>query len=305
VIRSTALIYTVIDGLRGLRENFVTTVLSSLTVAFALAIFSIFIIVFINLNSFVEGMGDRTHIVAYVKDGALTAKKGATAEKGVAGVKASIEALPGVRSVEYISKKEAFNILKEEMQDNLTLLEGVSPDILPASFEIKLTADHITPKDIGLVVAALKKLRWVEDIQHGTEWAERFGAILGFMEAAAIFLGLFLGAATIFIISNTIRLAVYARRDEIEIMRYLGAPGIYIKTPFLIEGLAEGIIGGAVAMVALFFGDLVLGIYIPPDLVFILNNPFSPLLLFVLLILGGLVLGVVGSIFSLGRFLKV
>ncbi|VAV83731.1 Cell-division-associated, ABC-transporter-like signaling protein FtsX [hydrothermal vent metagenome] len=304
MIRGAALIYTVIDGLRGLKENFVTTILSSLTVAFALAIFSLFIIVFVNLNSFVEGMGDRTHIVAYVKDGALSTKKDSTG-KGAAKVKASIEALSGVSSVEYISKKEAFAILKGEMKDNLALLEGVSPDILPASFEIKLAADRITPKDIRLVVESLKGQPWVEDIQHGTEWAERFGAILGFMEAAAIFLGLFLGAATIFIISNTIRLAVYARRDEIEIMRYLGAPTIYIKTPFLIEGIAEGVIGGAVAMAALFLGDLVLGIYIPPDLVFILDNPFSPLLLFILLILGGLVLGVVGSIFSLGRFLKV
>ncbi len=304
MISTTAMIYTVIDGLRGLKENIVTTVLSSLTVAFALAIFSLFIIIFANLNSFVEGMGDRTHIVVYVKDGALSTKKGVDA-KAVEELQKTIAGLAGVVSVEYISKKDAFKILKTEMKDNLALLEGVSPDILPASFEIRLAADKITAKDIRLVVESLKDKPWVEDLQHGTEWAERFGAILGFMEAAAVFLGLFLGAATIFIISNTIRLAVYARRDEIEIMRYLGAPNIYIKTPFLIEGIAEGVIGGLIALVALFVGDLVLGIYIPKELVFILDNPFSSLLLFILLLLGGLILGVVGSIFSLGRFLKV
>jgi cell division transport system permease protein len=297
VIPTSALIYTTIDGFRALKANFVTTVLSSLTVACALAIFSLFIIVFANLNSFVEGMGDRTHVVAYIKDGTL--------DKGVAKVRASIEAMKGVSNVKYVSKRDAFLLLKEEMKGHEALLEGVSEDILPASFEIRLGASRVAPEDIQAVVESLQGKPWADDIAHGTEWAERFGAVLGFMEFAAILLGVFLGAATIFIISNTIRLAVYARRDEIEIMRYLGAPNLYIKTPFLIEGIAEGVMGGVFAMVALFLGDLVLGFYIPSELVFILNNPFSAVSLIILLILSGLVLGVVGSIFSLGKFLKV
>lgn len=297
MIRAAALIYTINDGLKGLKENLVTTVLSSLTVAFALAIFSLFIIVFANLNAFVQGMGDRTHIVAYVKDGTL--------DKGVEKVRTSLEAISGVTSVKYVSKKDAFAILSKEMKGHEALLQGVSGEILPASFEVKLSAERVTADDINLVLGAIKGRPWVEDIQHGTEWAERLGAILGFMEGAAIFLGLFLGAATIFIISNTIRLAVYARRDEIEIMRYLGAPNIYIKTPFLIEGVAEGVIGGVIAMAALFLGDMVLGAYIPLDLVFILDNPFSPVFLFVMLVFSGLVLGIVASILSLGKFLKV
>jgi len=299
-MRATGLIYTVKDGLRGLKENIVTTVLSSLTVAFALAIFSLFIIVFANLNTLVEGMGDRTHIVAYVKAGSPISNG-----NGVAKVRGSIEAISGVSSVKYVSSKDAFAILREDMKGHEALLEGVSADILPASFEIKLSSEHINSPDIKLVVDSLKGRPWVGDIQHGTEWAERFGRVLGFMEGAAIFLGFFLGAASIFIISNTIRLAVYARRDEIEIMRYLGAPNSYIKTPFLIEGVAEGVIGGVVAMLALFLGGLVLGIYIPEELAFILKNPFSTTLLFIMLVFGGLVLGVVGSILSLGRFLKV
>jgi cell division transport system permease protein len=285
------------DGLKSLKENFVTTVLSSLTVACALAIFSLFIIVFANLNSFVEGMGDRTHIVAYVKDGKL--------DKGVAKVRASILAMKGVSSVKYVSKKDAFKVLTSEMKGHEALLEGVSGDILPASFEIKLGASRVTPGDILAVVKSLGGNPWVDDIQHGTEWAERFGAVLGFMKIAAILLGLFLGGATIFIISNTIRLAVYSRRDEIEIMRYLGAPNMYIKMPFLIEGVAEGVIGGVFAMVALLLGNFVLSLYIPPELAFILSNPFSVVFLFIMLILSGLVLGVVGSSLSLGKFLKV
>ncbi len=295
--RGFGLIYAFSDAARSLRGNLATTVLSAFTVAFTLAIFGLFLTLFVNLNAAAGSWGDRTRIAVYIKDGAL--------KKGVDLLEAGIREIPGVRDVRYVSKKEALEILKKELGGNAGVLDGVEPGILPASFEISLDPGFINPSDIRSIVNRLGMFGWVDDVQYGSEWVEKFSAFLRFVEVSALFVGVFLVAATVFIISNTIRLTVYARREEIEIMRYLGAPDLFIKIPFFMEGVAEGVLGGVLALGILFAGRHMLGAYIPPYFGFLLDNPFSPGLLLLIFVASGLVLGGAGSLISMGRFLKV
>ncbi len=185
------------------------------------------------------------------------------------------------------------------------MLEGVEGNPLPASFEIQLEPEYRSPEGIEAVVDELGKLKWVDDLQYGGEWVEKFSAFVNFMELTALLIGLFLAAATLFIISNTVRLTVYARKDEIEVMRLVGASELYVKTPFFIEGMVAGFVGGVVAFVMLIAVRLLLSIYIPPYFGFVLDNPFSSLSLLIALIFAGIVIGGTGSLVSLGRFLKV
>jgi cell division transport system permease protein len=294
---SFSLLYTVTDAIRSIRANFTTAILSSLTVGFALAIFAVFLIVFINLNVVLDTWGDRTHIVVYIKEGA---ERG-----GVEPLKAKVAKIPGVKSVRYVSRDEALKLLREELKGQEGILEGIGSNPLPPSFEIKLKGTHRNPRGVKATVESLKKITWVEEVQYGAEWVEKFSGFLRFVELAALVVGVFLAAATLFIISNTIRLTVYARKEEIEVMRALGATDMFVKIPFFIEGMVQGLVGGILALGMLVLARYVLAMNIPPYLGFVVASPVSVPLLLSILVMAGIAIGVAGSLVSLGRFLKV
>lgn len=291
---SSNLLYIFTDALRSLRENSVTTALTAVTLGVSLSIFSIFIFVFVNLNSAINSWGDRTQIVAYIKDGSEAPEK----------IREAVLAIPGVTSVEYVSKERALEELKHELKGHEMVLEGVDTNPLPASVEIKAGGLYKNPGAVSTVVARLKQMGWVEDVQFNREWIEKVSGLLGFVELAAAFMGVFLAAATIFIISNTIRLAVYARKDEIEIMRLVGASDRFIKVPFFIEGVVQGLMGGLIALLITGAGRYLVVSSIPPYFNFIVQTPLPVPVIAAALIAAGVLMGVAGSLISMARFLK-
>ncbi|MFQ5735566.1 MAG: cell division protein FtsX, partial [Thermodesulfobacteriota bacterium] len=260
---ATDLLYMLSDAVRSLKANRSTTIFTAVTLGFSLAIFSLFLLVFINVNGALSTWGDRTQVAVYVKASAPAPKR----------LKKAVLAMEGVRSVVYISKKEAFEELRRGMKGHESILEGVDPATLPASLEIKLDGITSDPEKVDSLVAKLKALDWAEEVQYSREWAEKFSSFLRFLELGALFIGIFLAAATVFIISNTIRLAVYARKDEIEIMRLVGASDAYIKMPFFLEGVAQGVLGGVLAMGILALAMYVLKTNIPPYFGFAVQAP--------------------------------
>lgn len=291
------LVYILSDAFRSLRENLATTVLTSITVGFALAIFSLFFLVLSNLNGLIVEWGEKTHIIAYVKDGH-------SAGDGTA-LKKSIKGIPGVKGATYISRDAAFEELERELKDHASILKGVDKKALPASVEITVDEDHRSTESLSSMVEAIRKLAWVDEVTYSKEWADRFTSFVNFLELAALVIGAFLAVATLFIISNTIRLTVYARREEIEIMRLVGASDRFIKFPFFIEGVVQGIIGGVVALGFLAAGRALVGLKIPPYLDFALDFPTSVPVFLAFLVAAGMVLGVAGSFISMTRFLKI
>jgi cell division transport system permease protein len=155
------------------------------------------------------------------------------------------------------------------------------------------------------VARRLKELAWVDDIQYSGEWIEKFAGLIKFIELAALVIGVFLAAATVFIVSNTIRLAVYSRRDEIEIARLVGASASYIRIPFFIEGVLEGVFGGVLAFFMLWAGRFMVAGEIPRYVSFVVEPAFPAASIFAALLLAGVAMGAAGSIISMGRFLKV
>lgn len=286
--------YFVKDAFRSMRENLATSVLTSVTLGFSLAIFALFIIIFVNLHGVLGSLGDRTHIVAYIKGG----------EERAEAHRKELLRIPGVRDAEYISKDAALNELKRGLKGGEKILEGLDTNPLPSSFEIRLTEEYRDPEKILTVVNSLKALSWVDDIQYSQEWVRKFSAFLGFVELAAVVLGFFLAAATVFIITNTIRLTVYARRDEIEVMRLVGASAFFIKAPFFIEGVVQGAAGGFIALGVLMLFRVLISSRIPGFLSFIIDTPVQIPSLLGMLVITGIVMGVAGSLVSTGRFLK-
>ena len=292
-----SLYYTLGDAWRSAKANLFTAVLSSATVGFALAIFTMFLIALLNIDAALDKWGERTHIVVYLKDGSL---KG-----GVKSLKAATEAIAGVEAVKYVSSEKALELLKEDLEGHEGLLDGIGAGPLPASMEVTLDEAHRTPGGVKTVAGKLRAMVWADEVQFGTEWVEKLSALLSFIELAAVMVGSFLAAAVLFIISNTIRLAVYARGEEVEIMRYLGATNAFIKVPFFIEGVVQGLFGGLLALGVVSAGRYVLAMEVPPYMSFIVETSISNWTLLAVLLFSGAVMGAVGSMLSLGRFLKV
>jgi len=288
--------FFVSDALGAIRENLATTILTSLTLAFSLAICAFFFIVFMNLGSVFSSWGDNAYIIAYVKDPVRSHKRKV--------LKKQVVRINGVLGARYISKTDAMAELKKGLKGHAGILEGMDSTILPASFEIKLRKDYREPSRMLKVVKRIKSLPWVEEVQYSQEWARKFYGVFRFFELTAVVIGGVLAAAAIFVITNTIRLTVYARREEIEVLRLVGASDNFISMPFLIEGIIEGAAGGLFASAIVVAVLWLLRYNIPEYLAFVLQTPVPLYVMFLFTTVLGTLTGAIGSIISTGRFLK-
>lgn len=290
--------YILLGALRSARANPVTALLSSAAIGFSIAIFFLFFFVFVNLNALSRTWADRAHVIVYLKDSAPSDAA------SIAKFSQALGRVIGVRSSRYVSSEAAFSELKASLKGHEKVLEGFGAKRLPASFEISL--DPLTASDgRSAAMAALGRLDWVDEVSHNEELMAKLASLIRFIEFAALFTGVFLVGGTVFMVSNTIRLSVYARRDEIEILSLNGASGVYIKTPFLIEGIVQGMLGGALSLGALWaFRHFILS-QVPEFMRFAFALPMDALLLAAIFIASGVLLAVVGSLISLTRFLRL
>lgn len=270
------------------------------TIALSFLILGIFLVILLNAKGLMEEWGSRVQVTAYLKDSATPERVNRLQEK--------IRSFEEVRVVSYRSKEEALRALEERLQGRKGLLRGLPRNPLPASLEIHLRPGYQNSVGVHALVEKLRKTPEVEDLQFGSEWVERFSAFVVLFQVLGLGLGGLLLLATIFVISNTIRLNIFARREEIEIMRYVGATGLFIRAPFYIEGVLQGFLGAGLALAILFglFQLFLTRIYDP--LKHLLGN--FPLHFLngeqaAAVALAGVVLGLLGTQVSVGRYLRV
>ena len=290
--------YYVRRALVNIRQNVFVNVVTIGTIALALLIVSLFLLVFVNMESAADNWSERVQVTVYF-DREL-------APQEQAGFRARIQALGGVSRVTYVSRDEALKRFKGRLRGQEALLEGVLPEILPTSLEITLKRSSRDTLSVETFVGALKRIPGITEVQYGEEWVRRFNIFLNFMRLVGALLGAFLVVAVLFIVSNTIKLTIYARRDELEVMSLVGATRFFIKAPFLVEGIVKGGAGALIA-VTLLFGLYELFLYNADS--FLTFNPATSGLSFLppeyigALLLSGVLLGFVGSLTSLRRFI--
>lgn len=287
-------------ALTNIRQNIFVNVVTVGTITLALLIVSLFLLVFVNLENAAENWSERVQVTVYF-DHELT-------QQEQSALRSAITAIPGTSKIAYVSRDEALKRFKGRLRGQETLLEGVRSEVLPTSLEITLKQSHRETRGVESYVASLKRISGISEVQYGEEWVRRFNTFLNFMRLLGALLGGFLVVAVLFIVSNTIKLTIYARRDELEVMSLVGATRLFIKAPFLIEGVLQGGAGALLAMA------LLLGLYegfLHNAGSFLTFNPTTAGLAFLPIeyvggiILAGIVLGFVGSITSLKRFITV
>lgn len=288
--------YFIKEALYSLKRNGLMSFASVTTVALSLLILGLFLVMVLNLNNMASALESQVQISVYLQDG--------LSDFEMREVGTRITKLPGVVQVNFISKEEAMKRFKErlgEQQSLLNALGDVNP--LPNAFEVKVDRTD----RVKTVAQAVMQLKGVENAKYGQEVIEQLFALTKMVRIFGLVIIVFLALAALFIISNTIRITVFARRKEIGIMKYVGATDWFIRWPFLLEGMMLGFGGAMLAVLFLneTYGVLIHQVY--ESLAFLPLIPQYPFItnISVVLLVTGTVIGALGSTISLRRFMKV
>lgn len=291
-----SLSYFCAETFRSLRRNRFMAVASVLTVALSMFILGLFLCVVLNINHMAAYLESQVEMSVYLKDGLTTPQ--------VMTVGSRIKALPGLVKIQFTNKDQAMENFKVQLGDQKGLLDAVNGNPLPASYQITFTTPERL-KDAANIVTSYKE---VDGIQYGQDIIEQLYKVARIIRVGGMVIILFLAGAELFIISNTIRLTVFARRREIQIMKYVGATNGFIRWPFLLEGMVIGAIGSGMASLILWQGyELVVREMAEAGLVFLPLIPIWPFVLYLtgMLLIAGIAIGAIGSCISLRKYMKV
>ena len=292
--------YFILRALRNMRQWPFLCSASILTMAVALATVATFFLVVVNVEQLATRWTKEIQVVAYLQK--------PPAPQDLADLTRKLKKIPEVESVNYVSPATAMQRFKKHLGHDASLLEGLDPELLPASFELGLHSAYRNQQGIAAVIEQLENTLDVDDLRYGQKWLKRFNDFADMLRFISIILGGFLLLAALFIVSNTIKLTLYARRDELEIMALVGATMRFIKIPFMLEGAIQGLLGGLLSLIFLALSFVFIiskslnSFWLTPtdfDLLFLTVNQQ------IILVLAGIVLGVLGSLSSLRRFIRI
>ncbi|MEK9628980.1 MAG: permease-like cell division protein FtsX [Nitrospinota bacterium] len=235
---------TLLSGFRTTLSNILknkqTFFLSVATITISIAILGLFLMLFFNLNGFLSKWNRQVQLIVYLVDDITPADK--------ENLKELIKNAPQVDSFDEITREEAWEEFQSNMSDNLKPLLDLEFNPLPASYKIKFQETEDRLLYIRELAETLKNQKGVESIEYGEEWIRRFERFIVFSQIFLFAMGGLLCLGLTLIISNTIRLSIYSRQDEIELMLLIGATPRFVKIPFLLEGMLQGLAGSVLAL---------------------------------------------------------
>lgn len=289
-----ALSYFFAEAATSLWRSRLMNALSVGTIAVSLFVLGAFLTLASNLNEVVARWSRKVQVTFYLTDGLE-----APVRESLVG---RLQDDPAVESVEVISRDQALERFRSLFRDLQTLPDDLGENPFPASVEATLRPGRESPEEVKRLVGAFEKAPGVEEVQYDLLWIQRLATAIRLVRGVGALLGGILVLAGVFTISNVIRLTVYARQDELDIMRLVGATRAYVKGPFVVEGLIQGGLGGLISVGLLWaaFRVLAKDALAASDL---LGRAvvFLPLDVCVFIVAGGMAVGVVGSLLSLGR----
>ncbi|MBK5187926.1 MAG: ABC transporter permease [Gemmatimonadaceae bacterium] len=270
----------------GVRRSPLLSTLSVVTIAFSLFAFGLFGLLVLNVDRALRGVEEHVEIVAFLADGTLP--------ESISAAMGDISAMPEVALVEQVSPEQALARARAELPEFQDVFDA---SFLPPSIEVRLKEGHRDPATVKDVAQRIQSYPFVDDVRYGEDWVKKLYDIRNIAGAAGIALGLLFAAVAVIIIGTTIRMTVLARSREISIMRLVGATDGFVRRPFLIDGFLKGLVGGLLALLltwgasALISHNLIQTAFFDPGIA-------------ALGVIGGGVIGLLGSALSVGRHLR-
>ncbi len=252
------------------------------------------------LGLFFVGTANMQEVIrlAHAKVGLTAYLAGGTTSEERSRLRETIQSMPGVLAVDYVSNDEALQRFQRQLGGRSYLLEGVQGNPLPAALEVEVYDDFKTADRMSALAAAIGGGNGVDSVIYGEDWIGQLERWIYFFVAVDLFLGLVLGLSTLLVVGNTMKLALESRKDTIQVLRLVGATRFQIRLPYLFEGAILGLLASGLAWLCLYQTWQ----FAVARLAGVLFLGTSGVLLFFLL--GG-ALGATGSMISLHKYLKV
>lgn len=297
VMKISTVKYYIVDALKSLKRNRTVSMASVATVAATLFILGVFLLIVFNVNAGVEELGSKLQVKIYLKDDLTIADKSA--------IERALDNVQGVSEIKFEDKGDALEKVKKQFgEDSKSLVQGFEKkNPFPNAYVVSVEK----PEVVNSVVKAAEGLKGIEKIKDVREIVDKIIKITNTLKVVGLALFVILIGVSLFLIGNTIKLTLYSRKKEIGIMKFVGATDWFIRWPFIIEGMMLGISGAIIStgilyyayrLVFLKYTNALLGVnLISPH--FILSTTLWQFML------GGLVIGAVGSIMSIRKFLIV
>ena len=288
--------YLIGEGFRNIFTHGFMSFASVTIIIACLIVMGSFTLLDININQIIDDIGDQNQILAYVDEDM-------TAQEASAKLQTKLESLDNVASVEFVSRSEARESFMEKYDESL--MEGIDDEVFRHRFSIQLI-------DLSLMdetKAEIEDVDGIVKVNAPTEFADKFISVRNVISIVSLALIVILGFVSLFIMSNTIKLATYGRREEIAIMKMVGASNSFIRCPFIVEGLVLGVGGGGVAFLAQWglYAALEAKIVESLGISFVEIVPFAQVWPFVLItfLAVGILVGAVGGVIAIRNYLKV
>ncbi len=242
--------YYLREGLAGFRRAKLMSLLSVSSITAALFLLGTFLLVTLNFHLALKGLKEKFEIQAFIREDA------SEAQAVVAG--SVIRGMPGVKDAVFVSKEQALKNFREELGDRGGLLSAIETNPLPRSWRVSLHPEFRNPEAMAAVAERIQKIPGIEEVEYGRAWLGRLYRVGYLLVVIDISLLLIVSLAAVMVVFNTIQLTLYARRQEVEIMRLVGATDGFISRPFLLEGMAQGLLGSLLGGAGLYLGYRVL-----------------------------------------------
>jgi cell division transport system permease protein len=281
------------EALLSFRRAPLLSALSVTTIAFSLFTVGLFGLVAVNLRQALRGLQERVEIVAFTLRG--------TPSETIAVATQDIAAFPEVQDVGFVSEEEALQRARTELVEFRDAYRDLQVNPLPASIEVRLKDGYRDAVSVERVAQRLKGFGFIDDVRYGREWVQKLDYLRNITGLVGLVIGMAFAAVAVVIIGVTIRLTILQRAREISIMRLVGATNWFIRGPFLLEGALKGLLGGLLSLVLCYIGYI---LFRDKS-----GGTLSGLIFFrpehmVLIIIFGVLLGLGGSLVSVGRHLR-
>jgi len=282
------------EAVKNMRLNMLMSFTAITTTAVCVTILGAALLVSAHIQGIIRNVGQDVTISAFFPENA--------SQETIDGILSSVQGYSEVSESTYVSKEEALERWKETFSDQPDIASGIGSDVLPASIELQLN----DPRDSGAVAEKLRSEGFEEgDLNYPQRTIDNLNWYTGYMVWALRVATLLFLIASILLISNAIRLSIFARRKEIEVMKLVGASDTFVRTPFVLEGLVQGLLGASLAAVVVVWANSLFVDWAQSYLFSVSSESVNAFGLMLILIAVGVLIGVAGSYFSVRRFLKV
>jgi len=292
--------YFLKETLRNLWQYRIRNFFSITIICLSFLIFGVFLSLSNNLHYTAQQLSKNMMIIFFLEKNLPEDQRSLVEEK--------LKGSSLIEAVQFISPEQALEEFQNNFPELRRIIENLRVNPFPSSFETTISEENISSSETLMFIQEMKEMKGVEDIQFNRDWVEKMQSLSRLAQAVGFFLGGILVLASFFIISSVIKLNVFARQEEIVILRLVGATNTFIRIPFLMEGMILGILGGLVSLLLIFFLIKFFPLYLGASLgAFseLINFRYLTLSQIIMLIAIGAFIGFSGSLSSLARFLKV